>query len=34
MKEQYGKKWAEYFELIKVTTNQHDMKAFFALPKQ
>ena len=32
MKEQHGKNWAEYLELNKVTTNQHDMKAFFAQP--
>ena len=29
MKEQHGKKWAEHLDLIKVTSNWHDMKAFF-----
>jgi hypothetical protein len=27
MKEQQGKKWVEYLELIKVTSNWQDMKA-------
>jgi hypothetical protein len=30
MKEQHGEKWTEYLELIKVTSNQHDIKSFFA----
>ena len=30
MKERHGKKWAEYLDLIKATSNQNDMKAFFA----
>ena len=30
MKEQHDKKWAEYLDLIRLTSNWYDMKAFFA----